>query len=226
MEEEARRKPPEQIYDEMLLPALALANRDRENEALPPEDARDLFRELRRIIEDVPAQQCPAAEEGKEAIGNGRGTRDSKWRGVILGCPAEDDADELVLEMLRQLIEPCEVRLDVLSAKALAAEVLERVGQEEPAVVCIATLPPNGLSNVRYLCKRLRARFPELKIVACRLGRIENVEKARQRLLAAGADLVTMSLLETRSQLLPLVQSAALSHPRPAKKSSQAAGQR
>ena len=31
-----------------------------------------------------------------------------------------DDADELILEMLRQLMEPCEVQLEVLSAEALA----------------------------------------------------------------------------------------------------------
>jgi len=62
--------------------------------------------------------------------------------------------------------------------------------------------------------------------VVIRLGRIENVEKTRQRLLAAGADVVTTSLLETRSQLLPLVQAAALSRPRPPQQPSQAAGQR
>jgi len=231
VEEEARSKPPEQIYDALLLPALVLANRDREYAALPPEDARDLFRELRRIIEDVPTQKCTAAEGGEGPDGNGRGTRDraatgeSGHAGVVLGCPAEDDADELILEMLRQLIEPCEVRLEILSAETLAAEVLERVGEEEPAVVCIATLPPNGLSNVRYLCKRLRAHFPELKIMVIRLGRIENAEKTRQRLLAAGADVVTTSLLETRSQLLPLVQAAALSRPRTAKKTSPATTQ-
>src|SRR5262249_28326649 len=173
----------------------------------------------------VPTQKCPAAEGG-EGTDDSRGNRESASRGFVLGCPAEDDADELILEMLRQLIEPCEVRLEVLSAETLAGEVLERVGEEAPAVVCIATLPPNGLSNVRYLCKRLRAQFPELKIVVIRLGRIENVEKTRQRLLAAGADVVTTSLLETRSQLLPLVQAAALSRPRPAKQPSQAAGPR
>jgi predicted PurR-regulated permease PerM len=219
MEEEARSKPPEQIYDELLLPALVMANRDREHEALPPEDARDLFRELRRIIEDVPAQKCPAAEGNKESGGN-------KLRGVVLGCPAEDDADEMILEMLRQLIEPCEVRLEVLSADTLAAEILERVGEEKPAVVCIATLPPNGLSSVRYLCKRLRAQFPELKIVVSRLGPGENLDKSRQRLLAAGANVVTSSLLETRADILPLVQAAAFSRPESAKKTTQLVGQR
>src|SRR5439155_462968 len=69
VEEEAQSKPPEQLYDELLLPALVLANRDRENEALPPEDARDLFHELRQIIEDVPTQKCTAAEGGEETDG-------------------------------------------------------------------------------------------------------------------------------------------------------------
>src|SRR5262249_54586886 len=98
VEGEIRSKPAEQIYDALLVPALGMANRDREHEALPPEDARDLFCELRRIIEDVPSQKCGAAEAGEKP---GK----SNVRGVVLGCPAEDDADEMILEMLRQLLE-------------------------------------------------------------------------------------------------------------------------
>src|SRR5262245_35280506 len=219
MERALRDKPPEQVYDDLLIPALALANRDRAHDAVPLEDSRVLFRELRRIVEDVHAQHCPAKDLDRSTSDNG------KPRPVVLGCPAEDDADELVLEMLRQLIEPCAVRLEINSSDSLAAEVLARVGEEHPAVVCIATFPPNGLSNVRYLCKRLRAQFPELKIVVSRPGPIENLEKTRQRLLAAGADVVTSSLLETRAQLLPLIQVANHSQQVPAKKTVEPAGQ-
>jgi predicted PurR-regulated permease PerM len=219
IEETLREKPPEQVYDDLLVPALALANRDRAHDALPPEDSRVLFRELRRIVVDIPAQQCPVKELDRSTGDNG------KTRPVVLGCPAEDDADELVLEMLRQLIEPCAVRLEINSSDSLAAEVLTRVGEENPAVVCIATFPPNGLSNVRYLCKRFRAQFPELKIVVSRPGPIENLEKTRQRLLAAGADVVATSLLETRAQLLPLIQVANHAQQVPAKKAAEPAGQ-
>jgi len=219
MEETLRDKPPEQVYDDLLVPALALANRDREQDALPPEDSCVLFRELRQLVEDVPAQRCSAKETDRRTSDN------RKARPVVLGCPAEDDADELVLEMLRQLMEPCQVRLEVVSSDSLAGEMLARVGEENPAVVCIATLPPNGLSNVRYLCKRLRAQFPELKIVVSRPGAVEVPDKTRQRLLAAGADVVTASLLETRAQLLPLIQVATPSRQPPTKQTPQTAGQ-
>jgi hypothetical protein len=35
-------------------------------------------------------------------------------------------------------------------------------------IVCIAALPPGGLTHARYLCKRLRARFPQRSIILLR----------------------------------------------------------
>jgi len=35
-----------------------------------------------------------------------------------------------------------------------------RVGADQTAGVLVACLPPAGLSPARYLCKRLRAEFP------------------------------------------------------------------
>jgi hypothetical protein len=69
-------------------------------------------------------------------------------------------------------------------------------------VVCVGALPsgPRG-SHTRYLCKRLRARFPDLRIVVGRWGLRENVTNARRQLEAAGADYVGVTLVETREHL-------------------------
>ena len=60
---------------------------------------------------------------------------------------------------------------------------------------------PGGLANTRYLCKRLRARFPNLKILAGRWGLRRGLEENRDQLLEAGADEVANTLLETRRHL-------------------------
>ena len=56
-----------------------------------------------------------------------------------------------------------------------------------------------GLAQTCYLCKRLRARFPNLKIAIGRWG--TGSEDSNNILLAAGADKVGATMIETRDQI-------------------------
>ena len=62
-------------------------------------------------------------------------------------------------------------------------------------------MPPGGLAHTRYLCKRLRARFPEVKIIVGRWGLKNYLEDNQEQLRQAGADLMATTLLETRQHL-------------------------
>ena len=94
----------------------------------------------------------------------------------------------------------------MLSHNKLTAEVIVQVQQEQARAICIAFVPPKGLAHTRYLCKRLRAQFQDLKILVGCWGLENNFERTRERLVAAGADKVGSSLLETREQIIPLIQ--------------------
>ena len=96
--------------------------------------------------------------------------------------------------MFRQLLDPTQIVLEIVSPEVLTAEVLSLVEQQRVGLICIAALPPGALSPTRYLCKRLRVRFPELKIVVGRWGFTGNLQEDRTRLLSAGADEVAMTL--------------------------------
>jgi hypothetical protein len=74
-------------------------------------------------------------------------------------------------------------------------------GQKQPAVVCIAAMPPGGLAHTRYLCKRLRAQLPDAKIVVGRWGLTSDLEQNQEQLREAGADQVEMILRETCNHL-------------------------
>jgi len=76
-------------------------------------------------------------------------------------------------------------------------------------MVFIAALPPGGLAQTGYLCKRVRSQFADLKIIVIRAGLTENGDKLREKLLSAGASQVVVTLIEARSQLLPSVSIAA-----------------
>src|SRR5262249_42716958 len=119
------------------------------------------------------------------------------------------------LVILGALLDPARCRLEVLSTDILSGELVSRIEREHPALVCIAVLPPRGLTHTRYLCKRLRNQFREPKIVVGSLGLEHSVELTRQRLIAAGAHAVGTAFEETAAQIHNLVQVAAA--PRPGK---------
>ena len=200
VEEYLQTEPPEHLYDDVLLLALARMKRDRERGDLRPGDEELIYRATREIVEDqAEAQSTEIESQDKTAV----------WPRVhVLACPARDEADELALLMLRNLLATAACEFEIVSTQKLSAEVVSQVQRERPAVVCIASVPPGGTAQACYLCKRLRARVPGVKIVVGRWGK-ENADNAEHRLRAAGADYVAATLLQTRTQILPLVQVAA-----------------
>jgi hypothetical protein len=103
--------------------------------------------------------------------------------------------------MLRQLLDPDTWVMEIVAVETLTAELVEMVAEKEPAILCIGSLPPGGLAHTRYLCKRLRARFPQARLIVGRWGLKHNVEQHRHQLLEAGADAMTTTLAETRQEL-------------------------
>jgi glycerophosphoryl diester phosphodiesterase len=98
---------------------------------------------------------------------------------------------------------------EILSNLVLASEIIARVAERAPAAVVIAVLPPGGLARSRYLCKRLRAAFPQLKIIVLCWHSGVDQRPEIQIFLAAGADAVSVNLLDARAQISNLAVIAA-----------------
>lgn len=198
IEDYPRDHSPEAVYEEVLLPTLLHAKRDRERGELEAENYDFVIQGIRDIEEELATSM---AEHFKRAAGADKV--------VALGCPGSDEADELALTMLGQMLRLAGYSLEVVSSKKLTGEVLEQLERTAPTVLIIGSLPPGRSSQVRYLCKRLRQQSPDLKILVGRWGESENRERMEHRLLAAGADQVAWTLHDSRSQIIPLLQVAA-----------------
>jgi predicted PurR-regulated permease PerM/CheY-like chemotaxis protein len=188
----------EAVYDAVLLPALYYAKQDRDRGLLSEGDAQFVGQATREIL-DVLAHDAPAPSErdtGDRSVSDPGDTRV-----LILGCPARDEADAVALEMVRHLLDPARYRIEVSGTGMLTAEVVARIDLHRPALLCIGAVAPGGLSQARHLCKRLRAQYPELKIVVGRWGLHDEQDTDRQHLLAAGADYVETTVLDTHRAL-------------------------
>jgi predicted PurR-regulated permease PerM len=211
-----RKFPPEQAYDELLVPALTYARRDHELDQLTDQDEQFILRASREIVEDL-GENLTAfpAEDGTETPKVDSKAASSRTRLVAL--PARDEADGLALEMLQQLLDPQKwefvvATVEMLSSKTLPAALVSLAAEKKPALVCIGSLSPGGLARSRYLCKRLRTRLRKAKIIVGRWGLKDNLEQNREQLREAGADHVETTLLETRNRLVAWLPSLSQEH--------------
>jgi predicted PurR-regulated permease PerM len=159
-------RPPEDLYDAMLLPTLNSLKRNRVRDEISAEDERFALRAIREIAEDLGERRPAALPLAETSAHSAEPSADPPL--PIVACAARDIEDEVAVEMLARLLDPARFSLERTACGTLTGELLELVDKKRPALVCIAAMPPGGLAHVRYLCKRLRNRFPELKIVVGR----------------------------------------------------------
>jgi hypothetical protein len=203
--------PPDQVYDQILLPALYQAKCDYRLGKLMPEEEEFIYEATSEILDDIEISQLRTVADSENAAASPK--RDGaaeRRRSPVLACAARDRADELALRMLQRLLDASGFDLEI--ARDVAAAQFERqVNARRPAEVLIGAVAPGGMARARHLTKRLRARFPELKIVVGRWGLdsdFEEIEAQRKLLFGAGADVVATTLLEARDRVAGLDSSS------------------
>jgi predicted PurR-regulated permease PerM len=183
----------ERILDEVIIPALALAKRDCQKGQLTWKDEQFILQAMENLVDGL-FSPGPAGSESLRS------------RAMILGLPANDKFDELALKILQQVLVADGCAVNIASAKMLSSEVIALVDKMKPALIVIAALLPEGTAQTRYHCKRLRSRFPNLKILVGRWGTDEDTDDRGDRILAAGANQTATILAETRRQIITTLQ--------------------
>jgi predicted PurR-regulated permease PerM len=204
IEQHIKTESPRSVYDALLLPALNYAERDRLEERLSPDEETavlDATRELlsdtaesiRRLDPEPPAPTDDSPPGPREPL-------------RVLGYATNGAADELALAMLAHLLDDLPIRVEIVSTRLQAAELLSLVQQRGCSIVCLADLPPSPPSKTRYLVKRLRAALPDLRILVGRWAPPALADENTQLLRETGANLVVSTLSETRTYLSGLVE--------------------
>jgi predicted PurR-regulated permease PerM len=209
--------PADEVFDEMLIPTLNYAKRDVLRDQLTEEDLKMVLdgvgRSLGHAKEFLRSQTQTRQDQLMDSMDEMKVERPVACRPVqLLICPASDASDSVAIDMLRQSLSPELWDIECTAVDTLTSELVARIAANPPDILCIAALPPRGLSHAKYLCKRLRDSSPELSIVVGRWGQKRNGHLECERLEQAGASCVTTSLVETCRYLmsrLPILQQDA-----------------
>jgi predicted PurR-regulated permease PerM len=181
-------------FDEMIIPALVLARRDRQQGGLTAPGEDFALAAVRDIVAEVGSGLPTSREPAPPAR--------------VVACAAHHPAEEPTLDMLARLLGPDGIQVDVAPARFLPSNVADRIAEVQPAAVFVSVLPPGGLPQAAYLCRLFRKRFPKLKIVVGWWGSDRKFDKLLVRLRKAGASYVTTTLKQARTQLRFLIDVA------------------
>lgn len=208
-EEFLKGKTLDELYDAVIIPALRMAHEDRRAGKLDDEQQRSVFNDARLLVEDFGsrAQEISGERSGAGNEANGKcaaAERATAAKVEVLSLPARSRADEIAALMLAQLLEAHGVAARAGSTSALASERLESVAQEKFGLVCVSTVPPDGYLHARYLCKRLREEFPQMKIVAVILVRGSG-DEVKHREPPMPSDEIAVTLTEAVTQICALL---------------------
>ena len=89
----------------------------------------------------------------------------------------------------------------VIPSKLLASEMLEAVAKFPTRQFCISVNPPGSTRQAVYVCKRLRDRFPEARILVGMWGETTAEERRLQRIRHAQVDVIFTSLKEAAKEI-------------------------
>jgi predicted PurR-regulated permease PerM len=191
-------RPLVELYDSVLIPALSLAEQDRHKGAIDTAREDFLFLSINEMIVEFSEYQLEerASEDAAPHL-NAR----------ILCLPAHDRADEVTAAMLAQLLEQKGFpTLSLPIAESSPDEWLALLHAGGSDIICISALPPYAFAPARAMCKQIRARFPELKVVVCVWGFNGDTDKAKARFERAQPDRFSTSLAEAMEHVQELVR--------------------
>jgi predicted PurR-regulated permease PerM len=198
----------EDLYDSVLIPALALAEQDRHHDDLAEITEQFICKSTKELLDELgDKSKEPAAAEVQKAQSDLAAISAPKLRleppshvSCVVCIPARDEADEIVGIMLTQLLERAGYHAQAISI-GTTAEMLAQVNEAAPDIVCISALPPFALLHARDLYKRVRSNVPNARIIVGLWKFSGDPIKAAARLNIVGDDKLAITLAQAALQV-------------------------
>ncbi|MGC1816774.1 MAG: AI-2E family transporter [Casimicrobiaceae bacterium] len=206
-----------EVYDTVLIPALASAETHWRRGELEEGRHKFILQTLNSMIQERGERRQELHEkessedmEGAEADSS-LADRAGQQGLCVLCLPAHGEADELAGMMLAQIVDirGCVVETVPSTATAAASELVEYVEQRKADVVCISAAPPAAVAHARRLCMRLRRRFPELSLVVGLWNAPGDLNEAKERIGSDATTHIVATLTDAQEQIRILVERLA-----------------
>ncbi len=154
------RNPTLALYEQVLLPALALAESDRHKGILSEQQASFILNSIAELVAELTIHGVTTPQAAASALPFAEREPHARLGPPAVCIPALDQADEIAAAMLAQLLEKAGHKTLLLPPSALTPELLHRLAADPTTAVYISALPPFAFASARALYLRLYAELP------------------------------------------------------------------
>ena len=197
LERWAKEKPLDEIYETIIVPALSHAEHDRCKDEINEESKILMLEGVREMVEDlgeIPVENEEKKESPPDQTEHGDFAGEAKNGQIEIVCiPARDNADDLVAIMLCQLLWRRGFKSRNIPL-ARAPEMLSRVAEFKPKIICIAALPPFAMSHARELYRQCRRLAPQAHVIICMWHFEGDLQKTASRMKMQPGDSILVTL--------------------------------
>ena len=198
----------ESLYDQVLIPALALAEQDRHKGGLDETRESFLFLSTSEIVSELavhrhedkvpkPRRLIRRWMSNKAPVAPVASHSEPAPSAMRIFClAANDQADEITSSMLAQLLECAGHGVISLPVESKFEDIVEHLPPEPQDVICISALPPFAFAQAASICQRVRLHLPEIKVLAGIWGYSGDRNKALDRFGSARPDAVVSTLAQ------------------------------
>lgn len=205
-------RPAVEVYDEVLIPALASAETHWHLGELNEARHDYILQSLKEMLQEAGERQrdIQANELADNASPPDRSYDFTAVANASMPCilclPARDEADGIAATMLAQLVGMLGYRVEVVSVGEPVAAVIDLIEQCKPDVVCISATPPAATTHARSICRRLRGQFPKIPLVVGLWNAQGDLKKTKDRIGGGALVHVVATLADGQAQIRQLIQ--------------------
>jgi len=212
-----------EVYDTVLIPALASAETHWRRGELEEGRHKFILQTLKSMIQERgERQQELHKNESSEVVKEAEADTSLADRTglpplCVLCLPAHGEGDELAGMMLAQVVDirGCVVETVPATATAVASELVDYVEQRNADVVCISAAPPAAVAHARRLRMRLRRRFPNLHLVVGLWNAPGDLNEAKERIGSDARTYIVATLKNAQEQIRMLVEPRPVNQVQP-----------
>lgn len=176
---------PVELADGLLLPALSLAEQDRQRGTLNPEGRQAVAEGMASLLDELSDTVAPAGDAPH-----------------VLCVGARNNLDEAAAGLLAYLLTGRGVRTDVVPCEKVSSRTIASLGTAGVDAVVLSSLNPSALGHSRRLVRRLRLHFgPHVPILLCLWSAHPEAEVPERASAETDANLVATGMAGALAQL-------------------------
>ncbi|MGD0737061.1 MAG: AI-2E family transporter [Terracidiphilus sp.] len=201
LESLGKNEPLIKVFDRIVIPALALAERDRQTGELDAKREDFIVQTIREFVLEL-----TEADASATVVREMRHTR-------VFFIPAQGTADEIAAEMCAYFLTQEGFPAIPFHVTDSPGELIASVGCQSDDVVCISAVPPFAEGNVRKVARSIRGEANSPTLIAGLWSFERPSEDRMQRLAKSFSAPVATTLAEAVAQVRAIDARAAAERP-------------